>query len=333
MRVLLQNRESCLSSVAGDSIQVIKTKEYLDKIGIFTELSCSTDKELSSYDIIHLFNLIPIEETYRQFCKARDAGKKIVLSTVYWDPEEFLNYFKEEKLKDWWQETKSLREEVLAGVDLILPNSQMELNLLNQTFAKLPPAVVIPNAADSFFASASPQRFINRFKMKDFVLSVGRISPRKNHLNLIKAMKKLKLPLVLVGPINDGIYYQACRQEAAGSGVIFIDTLSQTELASAYAAAKVHALVSWYDTPGLVSLEAALAGCAIVSTDRGSTREYFESMAYYCDPGDIDSICQAIKSAWLAPKNQKLKDIVLQKYIWEKTAAKTVEAYRLVFGC
>ena len=42
------------------------------------------------------------------------------------------------------------------------------------------------------------------------------------------------------------------------------------ELAEHYARAQVHALVSFRETPGLVSLEAAALGCAVVSTDRGS---------------------------------------------------------------
>lgn len=330
LRVLLQNRKSALTSVAGDSIQFIKTKEYLNKMGITAEVSYGNDGDLSFYDIIHLFNLIPIEDTHGQFLQARAAAKKIVLSTVFWDPLEYLQNCDEHHFKNWWFETMPLRNTVLAGVDLILPNSRMELEMLDRTFSKLPPAVIVPNATDTLFATASPERFIHRYQIKDFILSVGRISPRKNQLSLIRATKQLKLPLVLIGPINDGLYYQACRKEAVGAKVIFMDTFSQTELASAYAAAKIHALVSWYDTPGLVSLEAALAGCKIVTTDRGTAREYFGDLATYCDPGNLPSIVKAIEKSWQTPNLPDLKEKVLLNYTWEKAAQKTLEAYRMV---
>jgi glycosyltransferase involved in cell wall biosynthesis len=112
--------------------------------------------------------------------------------------------------------------------------------------------------------------------------------------------------------------------------VIFIDSLTPLELSSAYAAARIHALVSWYDTPGLVSLEAALAGCNIVTTDRGSPREYFGNLAYYCDPGKRDSICQAIRDAWHGTKDHRLKELVFNNYTWEKAALKTYRAYQSV---
>jgi glycosyltransferase involved in cell wall biosynthesis len=166
--------------------------------------------------------------------------------------------------------------------------------------------------------------------MKDFLLGVGRICRRKNQLNLIRAARRLKLPLVLIGPLNDSNYYQECRREAVGQKVLFIDTLTPPELASAYAAAKVHALVSWYDTPGLVSLEAALAGCTIVSTNRGSAREYFGELAYYCNPDDLDSIIEAIANAWKTEKDFRLQQLVLENYTWEKTAELTYKAYRMI---
>jgi len=332
MRVLLQNRLTSLRAVAGDGIQVIKTLEYLRKIGVEAELDCSLEADPAGFDVVHLFNLIPVEDTYRHFAEAKKSGGKIVLSTIFWTPEEYLGTTAAgPEFSEWWRRTMPLREAILAGVDLILPNSRRELEVLKQYFRKLPPAVVVPNAADSLFASARPERFIGKYKRGDFLLAVGRISPRKNQLALIKAAKELKLPLVLIGPLNDGEYYLKCRREAAGSRVLFIDTLSQSELASAYAAARVHALVSWYDTPGLVSLEAALAGCAIVSTDRGCAAEYLGELAFYCDPADLGSIRTAIEKAWRSPKNPALKEEVLRDFIWEKTALRTYEAYQFLF--
>ena len=75
------------------------------------------------------------------------------------------------------------------------------------------------------------------------------------------------------------------------------DSVEHAELAPLYRASKVHALPSWSETTGLVSLEAALCGCNIVTTDRGYTRDYFGDMAWYCDPYDNRSIRRAVEAA------------------------------------
>jgi glycosyltransferase involved in cell wall biosynthesis len=331
MRVVLQNRANYQLSLAGDSIQLLKTREYLAKAGIEAVIDNRPNLDLAAYDLVHLFNLIPVAETYQYYINARRQHKAQVLSTVFWGPEEFFQASSDpEQLRDWWQKTGSLRQEILNGTSLILPNSTLELEALRNSFDPLPPAVVVPNAADRSFAFAGPGRFIQKYQWRDFLLTVGRICRRKNQLSLIKVAQKMKLPLVIIGPVNDSLYYQECRRQSAGQKVLFIDTLNPSELASAYAAARVHALVSWYDTPGLVSLEAALAGCAVVSTNRGSAREYFEDKAFYCDPGDLTSIAQAVSAAWNAGKDTSLKERVLANYTWERVAEITKEAYQKI---
>lgn len=329
MKILIQNRSNFLKSIAGDSIQLNKTKEYLERLGVRIKVSSDGETDPSGFDLVHLFNIMPIEETYRQYQNAKFHGKKFVLSTIYWNPDEFLNASGQVKTFGvWWERTMPLRREVLKEAAIILPNSNMEHEVLKKNFGRLPPAIIVPNAADPLFADARPDRFFQHYPMKDFILSVGRICQRKNQLMLIRAAKELGYPLVLIGPINDGLYYRECRRESAGHKVTYIDALTPLELASAYSAARVHALVSWYDTPGLVSLEAALADCRIVTTGRGSASEYFGNHAFYCDPGDVGSICKAIRDAWSSPKDNHLKEIVLRDYTWEKAALKTFQAYR-----
>ncbi|NLW47745.1 MAG: glycosyltransferase [Firmicutes bacterium] len=329
MKVLIQNRSNYLNSIAGDSIQLSKTKEYLEKLGVQITVSSKWEVDLSRYDLTHLFNIMPVEDTYRQYQNSKRYRKKYVLSTIYWDPQEFLNTSSQMvTFQKWWTITMPFRQEIIKEAALILPNSNLEYELLKKNFGKLPPEIIVPNAADRFFATAKPEGFFQKYRIKDFLLSVGRICQRKNQLTLIRVAKELNLPLVLIGPINDGIYYRECRRESAGHQVTFIDALAPLELASAYASARVHALISWYDTPGLVSLEAAMAGCKIVTTDRGSAAEYFRDQAFYCDPGRIESIRAAIKNAWYSKKDPQLKDRILMNYTWEKAAQKTFQAYQ-----
>ncbi|HBE77404.1 MAG TPA: glycosyltransferase [Firmicutes bacterium] len=333
MKVLLQNRNSYLNSIAGDGIQILKTQEYLRKLQVEAEITSDPEADLAKYDLVHLFNLMPVEEIWPLFHNAFRQKKKIVLSPIFWNPNEFLSQSDGTAgLKSWWETSMELRQKLLLGVDLMLPNSLLELAVLKKHFQRLPAAQIVVNGVDRLFCHAKPDQFRRKYHGRDFILSVGRICRRKNQLALIKAARALKLPLVLIGPLNDGLYYQECRRASAGADVKFFDCLSQPELSSAYAAARVHALVSWYDTPGLVSLEAALACCAIVTTIRGSAKEYFGNLAYYCNPNSSESIQRALRNAWVAPENLQLKTQVFKNYIWEKTAEQTLRGYRTVLS-
>jgi glycosyltransferase involved in cell wall biosynthesis len=79
-------------------------------------------------------------------------------------------------------------------------------------------------------------------------------------------------------------------------------------------------------------LEAALCGCAVVTTDRGSGRWYFRDDAHYCDPGDPASIRRAIEAALRSGGSEELARRVRAEFTWESAARATLEAYRAVLG-
>ena len=139
----------------------------------------------------------------------------MVLTPIYWDPAEFLRHVEAKEESDffaWLEQTDHLRQEILDGVDLILPNGRQELQLLVEKYRLITPARVIPNGVDPLFFYAKPDKFINRYQLKDFILCVGRICRRKNQKALITAAADLGKTVVLIGPINDYQYYQECRQ-------------------------------------------------------------------------------------------------------------------------
>jgi glycosyltransferase involved in cell wall biosynthesis len=174
-----------------------------------------------------------------------------------------------------------------------------------------------------------------QYGLRDFVLEVGAISPVKNQLGLIDALYDLPVPLVFVGQPAAKMpeYAEQCKARAALRGdVTFIDRLPHDELPGLYALAAVHALPSWRETPGLVSLEAAAAGCRIVTTSIGSTRDYFGDLAWYCYPDDLRSIRTAVEAALKAPPSPALRERVLREYTWHRAGAATLAAYQKVLN-
>jgi glycosyltransferase involved in cell wall biosynthesis len=220
----------------------------------------------------------------------------------------------------------------LEFADVVLPNSEAEANLLIEDFhISKEKIIVIPNGIDPDLG-ASSKIFEAKYGLKDFVLSVANIQVRKNTLSLIFAMQHIDIPLVLIGSSNyDDIYCRICAKAInRRKNTLYIGSLSSDSplLFSAYSASKVHALISWYETPGLSSLEAGLAGSNVVVSDRGCTREYFGNNAWYCDPTDIKSIHNSIVQALNSPKSSNLANHILKTFTWDIVAQKTYQVYK-----
>jgi polysaccharide pyruvyl transferase WcaK-like protein len=351
LRVLMQIRPDFRERPGGDVVQLEAMLPYLRENGVVAEMTGETAPDLSGYDLVHIINLDRPEDPYRHCLNAFEQGKPVALSTVHTDLTEFLEWGD----TDYWDLPEparsdptprkartpgpvELRRRALAHLQrqslidwatAYLPNAQVNAEYLARTFGMdLSRSVVVPNAAKEESFSATPDLFVEKRGLQDFVLCVGRVEKKKNQLSLIAALRSTGIPLVIVGQPNPESYLELCRRYA-GDNVHFITSLSEAELASAYAAAKVHALASWIELPGLTSLEAAAAGCNIVSTDRGSPREYFGDMAWYCDPARVDTIREAVLAAYAAPRTGRLKERIRQRYTWEQAAQKTREGYLL----
>ncbi|AKL95214.1 glycosyltransferase [Clostridium aceticum] len=329
MKVLIYIRQDYQENIAGDSILVLKTKEYLMGTGIKIEVSSDPNKDLKKYDVIHLFNTINILETYKFFINAVKYKKKIVLTPIYWNYAKYLPIDSMKSLKtSYWKSHHPLRKEVLAGVDLLLPSSEIEMRQIEKDFNIVTPYKVVFNGVDKVFAEGKKENFLKQIHIDNFVLSVGRISPHKNQLTLARVTKKLGLPLVLVGPINDLNYYHQCMQ--ANKDIVYLHKTNHANLKDIYDAAKVHALISWYEIPGLTSLEAALGGCNIVTTKEGSTKEYFKAYASYVDPYDLIDIENKILKSFKESFNADLKKYILENFLWEKVIKELIRCYDYV---
>lgn len=371
----MQNRPDAFEIFGGDTVQMVKTAQYLRKLGVHVDLSLELVPNLRSYDIVHVMNITRVAFTYKQLVNAKKQNKKVVLSPIYWNTKEvvsaylrqtilslnclpslrelakacLLSLINKSFLNQMWELTNSRRliSYALSKVDYLLPNSHAELNILKRDFADVfenqrREFAIIPNGVDAnIFYNASPNAFIEKYSLSDFVLNVGHFSYRKNQLSLINALKDLGISVVFIGESPDSfsyygikntidrLYYQKCKRYADAS-FTFLRTMPHDEIASAYAACRVFVLPSLYETPGLSALEAALSGANICITKGGSTHEYFSKFAFYCDPHSSESIRNAVLRAYETPKSAALKEHVLTNFTWDKTAKATLEAYEKV---
>lgn len=336
MKVLFQIRPGFQKSAAGDSIQMLNTMKHLIKLGVEVSVSSQINISLKDFDIVHIFNCTRVTEAYGFFKNAQNQRKKIVLSPIFIDMHI---YYRNSPVKlAAWRSENIMRREIMQGSNMLLPNSQMELDWIKNILFVDTPSKIVYLGVDNLFLQGDSDWFVKKYGLKDFILCVGRLSPIKNQLSLIRAVKDLSIPLVLIGPVNNKEYAMQCAQEPGGY-IKYIPSLTHKELSSAYKAAGVHVQPSWFETVGLTSLEAAASGIPVVITNQGAAIEYFGDKAIYVDPGDLNSIREGV----LAALNKKVEnssishDNGLQRHIaenftWEKAAQTTLESYEQVLS-
>lgn len=368
MKVLFQSRATLFSVPGGDTVQLQKTAEFLRRLGIAVDISTELAPALQGYDLVHLFNLMRPQEVYLQARNAANFGTPIALSTIYGLYTEYERKarqgfagFVSRNLSQWQVERlkviaravankeigkgsvlvaalgyRTLCSRVVGFTDVFLPNSLSEMHRVQSDFemASGKPFVVVPNAVDVDVFDIEKVRVMPEIeRLRGCVLSAARIEGRKCQLELVRAMRGLNADLVLVGKPapNHKTYYETIRREA-NDKVHFVGQVAHSELAQYYAVAKVHALVSWMETPGLSSLEAGVMGCNLVITEKGDTRDYFGDDAFYCDPESIESIQNAIKAALVEPVRERLQKRVRSEYNWDRTAEMTLKGYEMALS-
>lgn len=359
MKILFISRATLYKDKGGDTIQIVNTARYLEKLGAEVTIRlCNETIEYSKFDLIHFFNIIRPADILHHMDR---SAKPFVVSTIYVDYSEYekderkgpagilfkifssdsIEYLKViarfivngEKIVSpnyLLLGQKKAVKKIISRSNLLLPNSYNEYKRLSTDYNITKTFKVIPNGIDT---SLFNEKSGNEVRRENLVICVGRIEGRKNQFNLIKALNGTGFQLVIIGSpsANQVKYYEKCR-EIAASNVSFVENIAQEKLIDYYKAAKVHVLPSWFETTGLSSLEAAAMGCNIVITDKGDTREYFENYAYYCDPGSPQSIFDAIAKAASDGISSELQKKIFKQYTWSHAAKLTLEAYKVIIG-
>jgi glycosyltransferase involved in cell wall biosynthesis len=176
-----------------------------------------------------------------------------------------------------------------------------------------------------------------------FILSVGDIQPRKNHIGLIKAFARmvlaypqLKHNLVMVGKPTwfSGKVEEAARESGAGDRIQFVGFVSDADLLQLYNACDCFVFPSFYEGFGFPALEAMACGRAVVCSDASALPEVVDGAAILFDPYAIDEIVRAIADVLLDSElRSRMERLGIQRaghFSWQKTAQLTLEAFHQV---
>lgn len=344
-------RDNAFTQRGGDTVVLEKLSQELRALGhtVVIDLECKED--LSQYDIAHLFNFATALKLQRlaKHCVTNKA--KFVVTTLYEDWSKFFNpmiiqemllsaYVKCGQPANQWErhENTALESTIAPKQDntysalaaQILVSSGFEESVtLRRDYPDCGPVEICHFGSEISTYSDRGRLFRDEYGVDNFVLCVGRLEQRKNQLSLLKALEDSDATLVFAtgGFSYEKNYVDTCKSFKRQGRTIFLDRISSELLTSCFEAAAVHALPSWYELPGLVSIEAAGLGTPCVVTDNGTIRDYLGDSAYYCNPGSTLSIRAAVDRALNVGKiNSPRADI--SSFTWAKSALKMVDIYK-----
>ncbi len=175
-----------------------------------------------------------------------------------------------------------------------------------------------------------------------FVLTVGTMQRRKNHLRLVQAFGKLaqqrrtQAALVIAG--GKGWLYDEVLQEVQQLGlrdrVRFIGFVEEADLPHLYRAASVFAFPSLYEGFGLPPLEAMACGVPVVTSNTSSLPEVVGDAGLMVNPLDVDALADALDralndDAW---RSQAIRNGIAraQTFTWRRAAEQLLDVYHRV---
>lgn len=365
MKVLMINRNDAFDLKGGDTVQMLKTKEYLEKMGVEIEVKDNNETiDYSKYDIVHMFNLMKPHEIYLQILKCKKYNIKIVISTIYQSRIALKEYYKNGFYGHSWLEKSiasnselynfikyiryyiksnelwgkgfvKLQKLILSNVDAILPNSEDEGRcLVEELNANAYKIRVVPNGVDNIYLNKTLDSVRFRDKITNNIKMIfvpGRIEPLKNQISIIQALKDTEFNVIFAGKKNEKHKKYIAEFDKlidCYPNMKYIGEIEYENMRDLYLDSNITILASWYETAGLVALEGGALGSRIVVTENGYTRYYFDDLATYCDPGDVDSIKMAVYKALENDTRKDLYKRIVDNFTWEKAAISTYSVYK-----
>jgi len=205
---------------------------------------------------------------------------------------------------------------------------------------------VVPNAANPYFRVTNHERArrIVRERLNldaPFVLSVGDLQPRKNHVRLIEAFARLitahpKLTHHLVLTGKDTWFGENVRRAAARSGyasrIHFTGFVDDSELLDIYNACDCFVFPSLYEGFGLPILEAHACGRAVACSGTSAIPEVADGACILFNPTDTGEITRAMADLLLDSELKvRMERLGLKnagRFNWRSSASATLDVYR-----
>jgi glycosyltransferase involved in cell wall biosynthesis len=199
---------------------------------------------------------------------------------------------------------------------------------------------VIPSGPVAAFGSGytkeqAAESIYKKYGIRNFILYVSRIEPRKNQQLLLKKFLELELykqgiAVVFIGKHSiNAVLFQQLLRSVNTEQAAFIHRFEQVtpeDIEAFYRSCRVFAYPSKAEGFGLPPLEAALCKVPVLCSRVTAMEDYSFFDPYRFDPADENEFAYKLVSLLDSPPGQVQLDMVAQRtlenYSWERTAEK-----------
>lgn len=224
----------------------------------------------------------------------------------------------------------------LHRASVVIANSQATADALERV-AGVQDAVVVPLAPYPLPPPAQESPF-----GWPFLLSVGEITPRKDHVTLVRAFATAatgSLRLVVAGPAGSASNQLAAEIATLGLGerVVLTGRVDDATLSGLYHHARALCMTSREEGFGLPIVEAMQRGLPLIVSDLPALREVAGPAALFAQPGDVAAFASAIESVLTdEARAAGLREAGRTRgrhFSLERTVAGTIAAYEQALAC
>ena len=255
---------------------------------------------------------------------------------------EFFSRFRALQLR--W----TVRRTVASAVRVLTGSEFARDSILRAYNLKEDKVIAVPNAASPSFRPLHIDNAVDAVRTRfgvpaPFILTVGDLQPRKNHVGLIRAFARLakahpelRHRLVLAG--KETWFAPRVREAAKQSGVAdrirFLGFVTDDDLLQLYNSCDLFVFPSFYEGFGLPLLEAMACGRAVACSNTSAMPEVADGAAILFDPHSTDGIARAmadlLRDPELRVRMERLGQQRSAHFSWNKTAHRTLEVYHEV---
>lgn len=237
----------------------------------------------------------------------------------------------------FWKFKKSTEK-----ADLIIAISEQTKRDIVE-FLKIPEEKirVVYQGCHQAFKDHQSDEFLNsvkeKFQLPDrFILNVGTIEPRKNLLNIVKAINETEIPLVVVGKKTK--YFNKVqnflRKNKFENQVHFLENVSMNELAAIYKLADVIVYPSFFEGFGIPVIEALFSKTPVITSNLSCLPEAGGKDSVYIDPHHVEDLKAKIIFLWNNESERKRRAEkgfeFVQKFNDENIARNLMNVYRSI---
>jgi glycosyltransferase involved in cell wall biosynthesis len=303
------------------------------------EISIFDFNSPKAYDIIHIFGSAYNLNEIGKYAKLENI--KVVHTPILYPTENVFKYKMFLKFGTFlpFPTTLNLRQELLMSADVLIANSKPEASYIQEAYSINENKIkVLGTGVDSSFLEYEfsendlPQEIRHCEK---YILMVGRVTPLKNQLNVLKLLKD-NYNIVLVGQVDKSFpeYESEIRiLIEENKNIYWYENINQQDnsLKAIYANAFCHVLWSITEVAALVNMEAAALGTLLISRNLQTTKDIMKGHSLYAsNETELLHNIKQLELLTLVQKSERIaetKKYIKEKYTWEKIVQNSIEIY------